>query len=134
MNSRMNKQDGFSLLEVLVAFTIMVLGLAVILQIFGRGNQTTQLTLEYALAAQIAESRLAQLAEYDTIKGLSTTGHEMDRYEWSLTVMPYDDMNQSSAATSLTLYSVRVNVRWQSHGKSRHISLESMRLLPVSTG
>ena len=134
MNTSGNKQYGFSLLEILVAFTILAMGLAVILQIFGRGNQTTQLTQEYALATQIAESRLAQLAEYESIEGLSTTGRELDRYQWSLSVLPYNVTDTTTAPANVALYSLRVDVRWRSLGKPRHIFLESVRLVPVSTG
>jgi len=127
-------QRGFSLLEILVAFTILAMGLAVILQIFGRGNQTSQLTREYTLATQIAESRLAQLSGHESFEGLSTAGMELDRYRWSLSVLPYNETGTTTGTANMALYSVRVDVRWQSLGKPRHVFLESVRLVPIITG
>ena len=53
-------QAGFSLLEMLVAFTILAFSLVVILRIFSSGIGTAVTAEEYTAAVQIAESLLAK--------------------------------------------------------------------------
>ncbi|MGZ8224716.1 MAG: type IV pilus modification PilV family protein, partial [Methylobacter sp.] len=52
----MNKQAGFSLLEILIAFTILAFSLSILLNIFSTGANTAVVAEEYTAAVQIAES------------------------------------------------------------------------------
>ncbi|MGD0961860.1 MAG: prepilin-type N-terminal cleavage/methylation domain-containing protein, partial [Methylomonas sp.] len=51
---------GFSLLEILVAFSIMAIAITIILRIFGSGVNNAIRSEEYTIAVQIAESILAR--------------------------------------------------------------------------
>lgn len=59
--SAFNKQAGFSLLEILVAFVVMAFVVGVILQLFGTSMRSVALTDEYSYAVQVAESHLASV-------------------------------------------------------------------------
>jgi len=51
-------QGGFSLLEVVVAFAILVLSLGLLIQIFSRALNTTVLSGDYSRAATLAQAHL----------------------------------------------------------------------------
>lgn len=52
---------GFTLLEILVALTLLALAMGIIMQIFSRGVNGADLADRYAKAAMLAESRLASV-------------------------------------------------------------------------
>ena len=52
-------QDGFSLLEVLVAFSIFAVSFGILLQLYSKGSSSARLADDYARAVIIAQSSLA---------------------------------------------------------------------------
>ncbi|MFZ2726568.1 MAG: type II secretion system protein [Methylococcaceae bacterium] len=51
----MNKTKGFSLLEILIAFSIMAISLTILLKIFSTGVGTAMLAEDYNNAVQLGE-------------------------------------------------------------------------------
>ena len=89
------KSRGFSLLEILVAFTILVLAMGILMQIFSRGVNNAGLADLYAKATILAESKLATVGiEAPLQDGNSTGQFELggsDRFQWQLQIGPYVD-------------------------------------------
>ena len=121
-------QRGFSLLEVLVAFSLTALSLGVIFQIYAKGAAATILADEYTLALAIAESKLAGAPVDDVPHPLGEQGREHDKYDWELTLEDYavDGWN-AGLPPSYSLVSVNVGVSWQSRGKLRQVSLQTLK-------
>jgi general secretion pathway protein I len=82
---------GFSLLEVLVAFTLFAVAMGVIMQIFSRGVNGASIADHYAKATMHAESRLAAIGLEETIKEGTSSGKFDDDYTWQVTIKPYQD-------------------------------------------
>lgn len=59
MKRSFSKSRGFTLLEILVAFSIFTVSLGVLFQIFSKGTRAAMLGDEYSQAIIIAQSRLA---------------------------------------------------------------------------
>ena len=85
------RERGFSLLEILVAFTLFAVAMGVLMQIFSRGVNGAMLADHYAKATMYAESRLAAIGLEETIKEGTTSGKFDDNYAWQVTVKPYQD-------------------------------------------
>lgn len=83
--------QGFSLLEVLVAFTLFAVALGVIMQIFSRGVNGATLADRYAKAAMYAESKLATTGLEEALKEGTFSGKFDDDFAWQVTVKPYTD-------------------------------------------
>jgi len=118
-----SKQSGFSLIEVLVAFTIMALALGVVFQIFGRGAAAMTLGEEYAQAVAIAESRLTAAALPQS--SVERSGTEPDRYDWALRSEPVTADTVSE--TGLALNRIDVEVHWRSRGREHQIGLTTLK-------
>jgi general secretion pathway protein I len=82
---------GFSLLEVLVAFTLFAVAMGVLMQIFSRGVTGATLADRYARATMYAESKLAATGLEDKLKEGVASGKFDDDYVWQVTVKPYQD-------------------------------------------
>ncbi len=121
---------GFSLLEVLVAFSILALSLGVLYQIFSKGTHATILGKEYACATIIAQSKLDAFGVVDSPETSKSQGIEDDKYQWEVMVQPLDYENESIIQLGVALYKIDVEVLWRSLGKQRSIKLNSLKLFP----
>lgn len=88
---RAHHARGFSLLEVLVAFTVFAVAMAVLMQIFSRGVNGAMVADRYARATMYAESKLAAVGLEEAIKEGSSSGKFGDDFVWQVTVRPYQD-------------------------------------------
>ena len=86
-----NSMQGFSLLEILVAFTLLALAMGVLMQIFSRGVNGATLADRYAKATMYAESKLASVGIEESLKESSASGKFDDDFSWALSVRPYRD-------------------------------------------
>lgn len=121
-------QQGFSLLETLVAFAILVLVLAVTFQIYASGTRSARLSHDYAEAVVIAQSRLAEFQAGDT----RLKGKQNDRYQWQIEKQEanYNDLGMTdSYQRSFIAYDVEVTVSWYSAGKQRKVHIDTVQLV-----
>lgn len=120
------KQRGFSLLEVLVAFAILSVSLGVLLQVFATGLRSTVLADEYSRAALHAESLLEALGRDSHLSEGVTQGRIDDRYSWRSTVSVYVDETLPDDLPVIP-YRVTVEVFWD-EPEPRFVVLETLRL------
>ncbi|MBF0218385.1 MAG: prepilin-type N-terminal cleavage/methylation domain-containing protein [Gammaproteobacteria bacterium] len=117
---------GFSLLEVLVAFTIMALSLGVLLNIITSVTRANMVTSGYSHALIIAESQMAVAGiesplQTELVKGESQNG----RFHWQRRVTPCPlQICPQQAESPIPAYIVAVSVVWE----GRELLLESLRL------
>lgn len=123
-----NQSRGMTLIEVLVAFVVLSVTLAVILQIFSGGMRNARLADSYSRAVFLAESKLAAVGVERPLLAGDDAGQMVDM-QWHVNVQPMDD---GGAADRLLLpsrlYQVSVRVAWNEGGHDRQILLESLRL------
>lgn len=122
------RQDrGFSLIEVLVAFSIAAVSLGIIFNIYAKGTTAAILGEEYAQAIAIAESRLARLGVTEGIEKAETQGIENDKYQWTLQIDDYTQQTESDFVPPVSLKDVEIEVSWESRGKSRSVKLQTLK-------
>lgn len=85
---------GFTLLEVVVALSILVVCMTVIMRILGSSSHVAAIGADYYSAVQIAESKMAELmvlkGEGDFIDtGTLNAGAGGGRFDWVVEVRPY---------------------------------------------
>ena len=128
MKGTTNKQQsGFSLVETLVAFTILVLTVTVVFQIYNRGTRSTKLSSEYIQAILIAQS---QLALFQVGSG-QKTGLTNNHFRWNIKenkiILP-EVSAVSHSYNNVHPYNITVNITWPSFGFTRSIQLNTVRL------
>ena len=64
MRARQRHQQGFSLIEILVAFMILAMSLTVIFRIFSSGTRNVALSEDYAQAVLVTEAGVPLVAHF----------------------------------------------------------------------
>ena len=130
-------EEGFTLLEVVVAFVLLALTLVTVFQIFSTGLARAGELDEHSRALVVAQSRLATVGLEEKLEGPSETrGESEDRkYRWTLTVQPYEEApepgatQQAQPMSSLQMYRADAVVAWDgSDGRSRNLRLSTIIL------
>ena len=122
-----HRQDGFSLLEVLVAFSILALTLGVLMQVFSQALGTTVLSGAYSRAAALAEARLDAVGVDIPLQPGTYSGEPEDGMEWQVAIAPYD-LGQTGWQAPLQPYMVTATAGWEESGRRREVTLSTIRL------
>lgn len=122
--------DGFSLLEVLVAFSILALSLGVIMHVLSSSLRGLSLGDAYARALAVAESKLASVDGRSVLREGIGESAGPSRYSWRITTSIPDWWEERSTTVgNLRPYRVEVTVYWRAiGGAKRHVSLRTLRL------
>ena len=121
-------QSGFSLIEVMVAFSITAVALGILFQIYAKGTTASILAENYTEALVIAESKLAGVSASQSIDGLEMQGRELEKYDWEIRVQDYmNDVQDEDLSPLYALVSVEVDVSWHSRGKLRRVELRTLK-------
>ena len=110
-----SKQQGFSLLEIVIAFSILALSLGILLKIFSGGVNTAMVSEDYTAAVQLAEGLMTRTGVESSLREGEESGKENDKYDWLVVVSPYffDSANNEPSSTVVALFKVKVIVSWQ---------------------
>lgn len=128
-----NKQKGFSLLEILIAFSILALSLGILLKIFSAGVNSAVVAEDYTAAIQIAQSLIAKTGIETPLQAGQESGLENEKYQWLLDVSPFEFNPEKVDSTAITtaLFKVKVIVNWggDENTNDRQIELTTLRLI-----
>jgi general secretion pathway protein I len=113
---------GFTLLEVLVAMTILGIAIVALMQLSSQGLRLLHLSDDYQHAVTVAD-RIARAT--DALAEGVDAGQE-GRFQWErrITVVPVPEELTPGAGPQLRLYALSVGVRW---GRDRTLELASLR-------
>lgn len=123
---------GFSLLEVLVAFTILAMLLGALFEVFSAGMGAARHGDRYTRAVEIARSRLAMTGAEDAPYPGASDGYSDDGFHWRTTVSEYRDDALVDEELPVTPLTVEVEVTWEEGSALRSVTLTSMLLAPGS--
>ena len=132
MPLRAGKEDrGFTLIEVLVALTILGLSFAVLMTLISRGLDTSRRSQLLAGASGLAQSLLAQAGVLTPIRVGNSQGSTENGYAWLVHVEPFVVPDRDDALLSAA--KVTVTVSWRDGDAPQEIELSTLRLMPKAT-
>ncbi|MBN2384933.1 prepilin-type N-terminal cleavage/methylation domain-containing protein [bacterium] len=143
---------GFTLLEVMVAVSILGISLVIIMQLFSMGLKSSTIDRDYSRALILARTKLGEfMVQKDLEEGQdSGSFDEVEEafgvdYEWFLEVSEYEPpvseetehlkaaqpgLDPDNDELPYKLLALKLQVRWQSGGQSnKSVSLTSLRLV-----
>ena len=121
------KAAGFSLLEVLVAATLMALMLVAILQVLASALRAQEASRRNTQAVLVAENVLEEYGELRNYKEGTFQGRE-GIFAYQVRLEPqFQVPSPGLQGKQLICYLVRVTVSWEERGKVKSLELRTLR-------
>lgn len=124
------RQDGFTLLEILVAFVVLALVGGALLQLFQGGLRNVDVSTHISHAALLARAKLNELSASDNLQPGQSEGRFADGYRWQLQLEPYaGSPGDVPPDATLQALSATLDIFWEPDGVYRaHTLLPSRGL------
>jgi general secretion pathway protein I len=134
-----SQDQGFTLLEVLVAFVIAALALAEVFSLAASGVGAVQVAGRYQQALSRAQSHLAAIGPGIFLVPGVQRGDDGGGFHWSLKIAQVaaaaPDLTSAPASVMpperAALYSVSVAESWEQDGHTRVVRLDTKRVGPA---
>ena len=114
---------GFSLLELMVAITILALALGALYRAAGGATRNVRTDEKYAYSVELARSLLAENAMVP-VSGVSARGETAGGFQWRVDTHPVNFQRTSLPVGSL--HEIEVGVAWVDGSKRREVVLNSV--------
>ena len=128
-----SQASGFTLIEVLVALTILSISLAVIYAGLSSNVEGRRVSIDHQQATLLAESKLNSLGIETPLAEGRTAGRFDNRFRWNTVVAPYsedgEDGEKDLEEGQTRPVQVIVTVTWGEPNSERSVSLRTLRLL-----
>lgn len=129
---RIDRQRGYTLIEVIVAFAVLGLGLMLLLGTLSNGTRQVRWAADSGRAALHARSLLDDVGIAVPITpGQSTGTFEDGRYRWTLEIAPFVDPDAPPALSAPDgdgLFELTLAVDWGEAGPRERLRLQTLRL------
>ena len=127
-SSSLKNEQGFSLLEVVVALMIMAGGFLAVLNLFSGSVRSVDFSGQYLKAVTLANSKMNELEIQNfTVDDSSGNFKNEENYRWEVDISPYDsDLNNEESG--IQLHKILLKVLWNDDGHTRNIELATLRL------
>jgi general secretion pathway protein I len=131
--SRCHRQQGYTLIEVIVAFGVLALGLTLLLGTLSGATRQVRNADDAGRAALHAQSLLDQVGVGEVLQPGRRDGDlEQGRYRWVLEVQPYRDPTAPAGApveiAAPQLMQLALTVQW-GEGARERLQVQSLRLV-----
>lgn len=135
-------QSGFTLLEILLAISILGVAIAAIMQQFSVGMRIARTSQTYTTATIYAKQKLEELQVEEEMKEKEETGSFEDGYNFRISIMPYEEYmeegNEEDAELfdhlPLEMYLLESVVWWMEGEKEKSVTLSTLKTVKKQEG
>ena len=117
---------GFTLLEVLVATTLMGLVLLVLMQVLSATIRTREASWNHTQALLVAEKVLQENCELNTLTGGTYQGRE-GHFDYKVNITPQFQLTTPFRFKELLCSLIQVTVFWKERGANKSLALTTAR-------
>jgi general secretion pathway protein I len=125
LQQKREKAAGFTLLEVLVAATLMGLVLVVILQVLTSALRAQEASRSNTQAVLVAQKVLEEFSDKELARGIFQ-GKE-GRFAYQVSLEPQFQVPVPHQDKQLVCSSLKVTLSWEERGKTKSLELMTMR-------
>jgi general secretion pathway protein I len=130
--SRSGAARGFTLIEVVLAFAILALGLGITMQIATSAMRNARQAAQRTEAALYAKSLLDSVGVGERLEEGDSSGEFSDDFQWTLSAVPYEVESETQlepGASPVQLYRLELVVSWGSGRNEQEAHFVTLRAL-----
>lgn len=131
------RQRGFTLIEIVVAFAIMALGLGIAMQIATGAMRNAKQAATRTDAALHAQSLLDTVGVGERLEEGTSSGEFGEMFRWTLLAEPYEIETETPLEPGMSpvqLYRLQLDVTWEQAGKEQEARFVTLRALTPDAG
>jgi general secretion pathway protein I len=121
----LGRKDGFTLLEVLVAFVLLVTVVTVILQLFSANIKALSVSEDYASAVVRAESKMREILDNEQLAENVWSETSPEGYRFDITVAKAYEARTKDMP--MKILEIGVTMSWKMRGKDKSLILSTMK-------
>ena len=127
-STNLRNEQGFSLLEVVVALTILAGGFLTVLNLFSGSILSVDLSGQYLKAVTLANSKITEL-EILNFQPNEFSGKfkNEENYRWEVDIAPHDSP-LNNPDSNIQLQKILLKIFWQDRGQTRNVKLATLYL------
>ena len=126
-------EAGFSLLEVIVALTIMAIGFMTVLQLFSGSIKSIDMSDQYLKATTLANSKLSELELMDfPTETLSGIFENEETFAWEIETRPFTSQ-ANAAGGNIKLSEYILRVLWKDGQLDKKVELTTLQIDGTTT-
>ena len=126
-NSKLKTQNGFTLLEVVVAMSIVALGVVTLFEIFSSGLRLGARSFERTEATAYGREALDGFLIRGGASGSGESGYLGEKYRWSIQVKTLPENGQFSS-TAWDLKEITLQMQYREGAREKELELRTLRL------
>ena len=120
---------GFTLVETLVAISILAISLVIILQLFSGGLKSSRLSDEYTRGIFHAREKMDEiLLAGDLTEGI-IHGEFGDGFKWKAEALHLDIKEAKDVKLPFRAFNIRVDVMWDAAGQEKEFTISAVKLV-----
>lgn len=128
-----NRSSGFTLIEVIAAFTILSMTFMVILEILSNSSANTIKSSERTHVALLAQSKMDEVGITIPVEESSLSGDFDDKHSWEVLIEPFEvpyEGNVEMSFAPVELFKVALYIRWfDGRGERRTATFTTLRAM-----
>ncbi|MFP4087445.1 MAG: prepilin-type N-terminal cleavage/methylation domain-containing protein [Desulfobacteraceae bacterium] len=123
--------QGFTLIEILVAVSILAICLVVILQLFSGALKSSRVSDEYTTGIFYAREKMEEILLTQGLTSGVQEGEFDDAYQWRAKIVRLDRAEEEGSKMPIDTFQITVEVSWRRGpaGEGKHFQLSTLKLV-----
>jgi len=119
---------GFTLIEVLVAISLLAICLVVILQLFSGSLKSGKLSDDYTRGVFHAREKMEEILLSDNMEEGITEGEFEDGFRWKADIVRMEQREEEVSRLPFDTFNVAVEISWGSEGHEKHLKIDTIKV------
>lgn len=119
---------GFTLMEVLVAISVLATCLVVILQLFSGGLKAGKLSDDYTRGIFHAREKMEEIILLDILEEGTVEGEFEDGFRWRADIIRLEPGEEEALRLPFDTFTINVEVLWGPEGREKHFKIDTLKV------
>ena len=120
--------NGFTLIEILVAISLLAISLVVILQLFSGGLKSGKVSDEYTRGIFHAREVMEEILLLDAVEEGITEDEFEDGFKWKTEIVLLEQREEEAGRLPFDTFTIAVEVSWGEEGSEKYLRMDTLKV------